>query len=187
MAYVKVKSLWKALRYALLMVGYNKMDIEVRESATVTLQEYGGDGYRHFAAVLNVDTGKLDIHKGSWGGPNAYDTGNIIDNDDGIFEIPSNVVVIKCYEGGASGGVRATIIVAPGSGLVNVPREENELSDTEKKVLYIMRAYVGGYRKEALTAHGQTVSELVEKGYIKRAKNGALSLTLKGKNAASER
>jgi hypothetical protein len=187
MAYVKVNSLWGAIQYALETVGYRKHDIEVRESATVTLQEYGGDGYRHFAAMLNVDTGELTVHRGSWGGPNAYDTKNLIDTDDGLFEVPMNVVVVKGYEGGTSGGVRATIIVAPGSKLVNVPCIEDDLMQVEKHVLNVMRTYVGGYRKEMLLSYGHIVSGLVEKGYIKRAKNGALSLTIKGKSAASER
>lgn len=186
MAYVKVKSLWGSLRYVLGTVGYKKADIEVRENATVRLQEYGGDGYRHFAAVLNVDTGEQTVHKGSWGGPNAFDSKNLIDNDDGLFEVPSNVVVVRGYEGGTSGVVNATIITAPGSGLVNVPKDDDDLTPSVRTVLYIMRTYIGGYRKEMLLKHGQTVNELVERGYIKRAKNGALSLTLKGKSAASE-
>ena len=183
--YVKTRELPDCLQNALRAVDYAKHDVQVLVKERESIGSCGGDGYRSFAVIVNMSTGEYQIHQGSWGGANAFCPSNRVDHDFNDYTIPKDGAIITGYTGGASGVTRATITLSPANVLPCLTQGE-ELTKDEKEVLGIMRAYTSAYRKEALKGRTAIVDSLVGRGYLSRNKAGALSLTLKGKNAAED-
>jgi hypothetical protein len=182
MPYVKVRELPDTLQSALSSVGYAKGDVQILIQETESLAFAGGDGYRGFASVVNISTGERKEMQGSWGGANPFNPTNMVDLNYEKYPIPKDVAVIRGFTGGASGITHATITLSP-QNVMPVLQSTSELGDDEKHLLAIMRGHKPAYRKPYLDAAKEMVETLVERGYISRSKNGALTLTTKGKNA----
>jgi hypothetical protein len=182
MPYVNVKELPETLIAALKECGYHKSDIQILVKDKESILYLGGEGYRGFACLVNMSTGESKTKMGSWGGSNMFNPNNSVDLDDSEYEIPENCAVIRGYTGGTSGVTRCTITLSPKNIL---PCFENmeDLSDDEKHILAIMRAYKPAYRKPYMEGKEGLIDGLVDRGYISRNKAGSLSLSVKGKNA----
>ena len=115
---------------------------------------------------------------------------SVVDDTSESAAIPVGGCVIK----GSTGYPRtfATIYVHPsGMGKFLPAGSEEELTAEEQQAIYCFCAIKGGeYRREELARRQVSVTcvdSLVSRGYLKRAKNGATSVTTKGKNARTVR
>lgn len=99
--YVDVADLPEPVLAALKSVGYGRKNIEVRAEASVVLGDMSaGNGRRAFAVLVNLDTGEHVVRHGSWGGINAFDRVNPVDNDQNAYPLPPNGVAITGSRGG---------------------------------------------------------------------------------------
>ena len=183
MPYVKVKELPESLQKALNECGYRKADVQVLIKEMESVFSSGGNGYRGFASLVNISTGETKLMHGSWGGANPFNPTNQVDLNDNDYTIPKDIAVIRGFSGGASGSTHATVTISPLNILPSL-QGGSDVSEEEKRLLAVMRSYTPAYRKPYLDAAKDMVDSLVERGYIKRSKNGALSLTTDGKSAA---
>jgi hypothetical protein len=183
---VVVKELPQSLQTVLKKVGYRRKDISVIPQETVSLSSGGGAGRRSFAAIVDVSTGKHEITYGSWGGPNMF-VRNAVDSDTAPKKLPRNGAAIVGSEGGGH-PVWATIYVHPEMISGMLPTEA-DVTDRESKILGYFRSYTSSARKEQFSRMGikpAEIDSLVKRGYVKKNKAGATSITTKGKNAAGK-
>jgi hypothetical protein len=178
--YIATNQLPESIQTALKSVSYNKKDIQVLIKEQESLFCCGGDGIRGFAVLVNLSTNENKVMYGSWGGANPFNPTNQVDLNDKLYTIPENGAVIKGYEGH---GTSATVILSPKNIVNNLLTEDSSLSKDEKMVLGYFK-YKSSYRKSLLESKKELVNKLVDAGYISKNKAGAMSLTLKGKNAA---
>lgn len=177
MPYVKVKELPESLQSALYSVGYRKADVQVLIKEKESVFCSSGDGYRGFASIVNISTGETKHMQGSWGGANMFNQSNQVDMNDKDYVLPKDIAIIRGFFGGTAGITHSTVTISPLNVLPALQGAE-EVSEEEKHLLAIMRSYKPAYRKPYLDAAKETVDSLVERGYIKRASNGALSLNI---------
>lgn len=173
------------IRAVLKKLGYHRREIRVVPVDSIRLRSMGGDGYRSFAAIVDVATGKHDIQYGSWGGPNPWSKSNPVDMDDKPYRIPTNGAVILGHEGGGR-AVTATIHVPPEmlSGLLPI---KHDLSNPQRELLKVCvrLGFVPSARGIAQAgASSSDMDYLVGAGYMSVDKGGTIRLTTKGKNAA---
>jgi hypothetical protein len=183
--YIAIKDLPQVVQSTLKSLGYCIKDISVKESTTVSLYSSAGDGYRAFASVLNTSTGEVKTNVGSWGGANPWSQNNLVDTDESEFEVSDDVVIIQGYSGGSSGTVRASITISPTSTSIpkSVTASVGSLADEQLEVLNVIRSFTSAYRKSFLAGKDAIVDSLVASGHLKRSKNGAVQISLTGKNA----
>ena len=183
--HVTVKELSPVIQSALKSVKYGATDIKVVAAEQVEVRTTANDGARGFMLALNLDTGERKSFVGDWGGSGL---GRVaIDYTDEIVPLPENGVVIK----GSIGWPRtyATIYAHPhAAGAYLLPSGNDEtLTDVEQQAIYCFAAIKGGqYRRDEMRRRNVTdvtVDSLVERGYLKRSKNGSTQITTKGKNA----
>lgn len=185
--HAEVKQLAPAIRRALEGVRYGRSDAELIAAEGVEPAVAGGDGMRGFVIAVNLETGERQGFHGSWGGSNMFAPDNAVDNAFGtVVTIPENGVVIKGTTG--AGPTYAAIYAHPNAiGKFLPSGEEEELTSEEQQCLYCFGSIKGGeYRRDEIRRRdvsAQTVASLVQRGYLKSAKNGATSITTKGKNA----
>ncbi|MDD5511628.1 MAG: hypothetical protein PHI12_12590 [Dehalococcoidales bacterium] len=181
-AVIHVRELPGAIRKVLKEVGFKKSDITVVPEDRVSLQGYSGEGYRAFAAVVNLETGQYSLHWGDWGGPNAY-AKKAVDWDDKKHAIPPNKgAVVLGYQGG-TGPVGATVYVHPDTISGFLP-PQHDLTDRQQSILGMCR-YTSAYKKELFQRNDVTpeeIDDLVKAGFIARSSSGATRLTISGKN-----
>lgn len=178
---VSVKELPKPLQKALKAIGYKKRDISVEPKDKAFLQHLAGEGYRSITAVVNLATGKYEIHKGAWGGPSPYDPRGV-DMDQKLHAIPPNGAVIVATEGG-NHPVHGWIYVHPQSIAPILPGGA-DTTERQRSILKLW-GYISSYRKEEMRHMKVTdkeIDELVKMGMLKKNKRGATSITTKGKN-----
>jgi len=189
--YIDVRECPPHVRAALEAVGYGARDIALEAAETFSPASEAGKGSRGFCAIVNLATGEREILRGSWGGSNPFTSSHVDDNRESL-PMPANAAVIK----GQTGYPRtfARILVHPDA----LPRllpagadDRESLSESEAQAIYCFAAIKGGaYRREELARRrvsAETVESLITRGYLKRARNGATSITLKGKNARTVR
>lgn len=187
--YVKVKDLPTAVQAALTSVGYGRVDIEVRASATVVLSSSGGSGSRGFTTLVNLTTGQHQTSWGSWGGQNMFDRSNAVDNDRNEYPLPADGLAIT---GTQSGGQPIYAVVHVPASMVDrmLPAAAAEFTTEEKDALYAHACVKGGqYRRDHLVRKGvrpETVTDLVTRGLLSRNKAGATSVTTDGRNALGD-
>jgi hypothetical protein len=189
--HVEVKELSPVVRKALEGVSYGARDIEIIPARTVEPTVAGGKGQRGFATFINLDTGQSERVMGSWGGSNPWSE-SPVDGSNEKIAIPINGAVIK----GTMGHPRtyAWIYAHPtavGAYLLPSGEDKETLTDEEQNALYCFGAIKGGeYRRDEMRRRNvreSTVDSLVERGYLKRSKNGATQITTRGKNARNKR
>lgn len=185
--YVSVKDLPSALRKVLEVVGCNLRDISISATEMVSLQAAGGEGYKHFVAIVNLSSGEHKVTWGSWGGANPFNS-NPVDRDSNFYRIPANGAVVRGYIGGSENVCRASIEVAPETMVPMLPLAE-ELSERARTILRLVKSYTSAGRKqefEGMKVQASEIDELVSKGLLKRNKAQAISITTTGKNAAEK-
>jgi hypothetical protein len=190
--FVEVKTLVPAVRDALKAVRYGGKDIKVIVTDHMSPSVAGGSGQRGFVTIINLTTGKSESMRGSWGGANMFNPNNTVDLDTGQYVIPTDGVVIK----GTTGYPRTFAVLYTTATGNLLPAGEGDSSDEvlskeELNALYCHHAIKGGqYRRDELIRKGvspSTVDSLVDRGYLKRNRAGAVSITTKGKNASTIR
>lgn len=187
---VHVRDLPTSLARVLRDVGYNRRDIEVTSATTYSAAGAGGDGYRDFVAPVNLATGQYNILWGSWGGANAFNPHNQVDQDTSIRPMPVNGAVVKGWKGGGR-PTYAEILVHPDNLTKLLPSaEENvELSPKELAALNIIGGIKSSYRKDEFrnnglgpyTPNNPYLQSLASKGLVKVTGTG-VQITLAGKN-----
>ena len=181
--HVGTKTLPDSIRDALRGVGYAKLDIEVEQATKISPFDAGGQGRRAFMVLLDLATGRREVHQGSWGGGNMFNPQNAVDNDEASYALPEGGAVIKGSTG--YGGVYATLYLHPANVAKLLPPSD-ELTEHERRIMYAFGCLKPGeYRQAELRRAGATEPEvvsLVERGYLKQAANGARQITTKGKN-----
>lgn len=185
---VAVKDLPATVQRALKEVKYGRRDIEVSAATTFSFQSYGGDGYRDFTSIVNMETGQSKVTYGSWGGPNPWTRGNIVDTDDRNHTIPLNGAIIQGTEGGGK-PVYATIKVHPDNMATLIPAQI-DLTREEKLAITILDSLKPAYRAEYFVrndlglykADNPLIKGLVDKGLVKVTGTG-IQITTAGKNA----
>lgn len=189
--YVQTKELLPALQDALKSVRYGAKDIRLEAADKVDSYSEGDRGSRGFLIALNLDTGERKSMRGSWGGGNMF-TSTLVDSGSEMAELPVNGAVIK----GTMGYPRtfATIYAHPnaiGRFLPAGADDRDELSAEELQALYCFACLKGGEgRRDELRRRNvsdSTVDSLVSRGYLKRNRSGATSVTTAGKNASTVR
>lgn len=184
--HVEVKELPSVLREALDAVNYGARDIRVVQQERVDLQVNPSDGQRGFGVLVDLEKHSWKRFVGSWGGANMF-TKTEVDNSTGSAVLPPHGCIIK----GTMGYPRtfATLYVSQEAiKLLPAAGVDEDLAEGEQKVINAYCGYTSAYRKELLmrgTIKQEDIDSLVEKGYIKRSKNGATQITTKGKNARS--
>ena len=187
LGHVPVQDLPDSLRRVLRELKYGRRDIRIESRSTFSFGGAGGDGYRDFTAVVNMETGAHKIERGSWGGANAWSRPGLVDSDAGNHPIPDNGAVIKGTEGGGH-PTYAYIIVGPQNVAQLIP-ERTELPADEREALNVVRLK-SGYRAEYFTRQGlgvygptnPLIVSLAKKGLVKVTATG-IAITTAGKNA----
>lgn len=187
--YVNVKEIPQALQDALQQIGYHRKDIQVKASEEVDVTCYGGDGMRGIAIAVDLASNRIsNIARGSWGGPNPFET-NPLDVNGALTKIPVNGAVITGIEGGGK-PTYAVVSVHPDSLAKWLPSGGDDVTEKESWALEIFASLKSCARKDELDRYkitSQEIDGLVERGYLKRNKSGATSITTKGKNKRSGR
>jgi hypothetical protein len=190
--YVSVKTLAPTLRDALASVRYGAQDIRVIPAHAIEARAGGASaGSRGFVQVVNLDTGASHVEHGDWGGAGLGR--RLADWTEDAIPIPANGAVVK----GTTGYPRtfAQVYVHPDSLGRFLPEATEQLSEAAQQVLYCFGSIKGGqYRRDELRRRvgspaisDPIVDSLVERGYLKRNKAGAVQITTRGKNARTIR
>jgi len=183
--HIETSNLPNTVQSALSQLGYRKKDISITARETESLLCGGGNGYRCFVAVVNLSTGHKEITYGSWGGSNMFNPNNAVDLDDTNYTLPADGLVIKGQEGGSS-PVSASITVNPQAMPKYLPAGDVGLTDRQQGVLYAYMCLISSARKEYVRRAGSaSVDQLIDMGLLKQRKNGAMRITIAGKNACN--
>ena len=180
--YQKLSALPPEIRNPLCDMGYGRADILVETAEKVSILSSGGDGYRAFAILIDLNSGTSKVMHGSWGGANPWNPTNPVDLDDKQYELPVNGCVIKGEEGGGH-PVNATVILHP-KAIAPWLSAGPVVTKEERFVLNCYRTLTSAGRKDILSGYGKTIESLVKGGYLSRAKNGSTKITTLGKNAS---
>lgn len=185
MTYVQVGNLPECLQAPLRGIYGKTKDIELRPTTQWSPQMAADKGCRAVVSLVNLTTGEVQSHQGSWGGANPWNQDNAIDLDGRLRPLPPGFAVIK-----ASTGYRkyAYIELHPDNVAPLLPAAKGELSEKDRKILACYKSLKSGYRREYLDRLGATdtdLDRLVEGGYLKRNKNGATRITTEGRNNAA--
>jgi hypothetical protein len=185
--YVQVKDLPAPVVVALKSVDYGRADIEVRPATSVVLSDSGTTGRKAFAVLVSLTTGQHQTIWGSWGGPNMF-VANPVDSDTRSYPLPSDGVALT----GSIGphGTFATLHIPATMVDRMLPSAGPELTTEERDALYCHKAIKGGaYRRDELSRRkvsAATVDAMVDRGFLKRNKAAATSITTDGKNALGD-
>jgi hypothetical protein len=189
--YIDVRECPPHVRAALEAIGYGARDIELVAAESFSPYSEAGKGSRGVCVIVNLATGEREQLRGSWGGSNPF-ARTLVDDSQELVPMPANAAVIK----GQTGYPRtfARILVHPDALPRLLPAAEQDrdaLTDAEQQAIYCFAAIKGGaYRRDELARRNvsaATVDDLVARGYLKRARNGATSITTRGKNARTIR
>jgi hypothetical protein len=189
--HIETKQLPRSLQAALVGVGYGRRDIALRARDSYCLQQGSGKGGRAFVVAVNITTGQRQATHGSWGGANMFNPQNHVDLDTTKRPLPPGFAIIEGSEGGGR-PVYATISVHPDNLAKLLPAAPSvELSKQDKNALNIIGGIKSGYRANEFSRAGlgpygpdnPHVVKLVELGFLKVNRAGAISITTAGRNA----
>lgn len=184
MIHSKVKDLPETIQAALRSIGYHRQDITIEGRQDIDPGVVGGAGRKGFCMIVNMTTGEKKTLFGSWGGSNMFNSGNQVDNDRKSYDIPPNFCVIK---GSIGDKTYASMYIRPSNMVMFLPAKV-ELEPRDRWLLYTFDALTSPGHKDEWRRRNDPPSEddlnrLASLGYLKRAKNGATSITTDGKNA----
>jgi hypothetical protein len=180
---IAVRDLPESITRALADLNYRRVDIKAEAVESAELNDYGSTGRRAFVCIVDLVSGERRVTYGSWGGPNPFNPRNAVDCDSRTYVIPANTIVIQGDEG--HGPTYCRLLANPAT-LTPLLPAPSSLSERATGLLAVYRSYVGSYRAETLRAMNATSEELdalVDGGYLKRNKAGAISITTTGKQA----
>lgn len=157
-------------------------------SETASMHAVSGDGCKGFAVLVDLDTGESRTVWGSWGGANPFARGehDSVDADTTERPLPANGCVVKGYIGGSKGG-RASITIHPSRTAKLLP-VKGSVSERDGHLLAVYAGLNSRGRKEYFERHPSQqptqaeLQSLAERGFIKLAKNGAVTITPDGRN-----
>jgi len=186
--HVDVKELPTAVQLALKSLEYHCRNIEVCPQETVSpFVGGGGDGYKGFFTVIDLQQNKHETIWGSWGGANPWSApkATLVDQDSKERPIPPTQMFLKGEIGGRERSPFATLYMHPSRLAPLLPAPQEPLSPRETLVFAIFAQIRGGCRKEYLENHAvrpEEVDSLANKGLLKKSKANSVQLTLLGKN-----
>lgn len=168
-----------------------RSSIRVYVSETASMAAPSGDGCRGFTTLIDLDTGATRTVHGSWGGGNPFARGehDSADHDTTPRPLPPNGCIVKGYIGGSSGG-SASVTIHPSRAAKLLP-EQGSVSERDRLLLGVYAGLNSRGRKEHFDRHPSHVpttgelESLASRGFIKLAKNGAVTITADGRNNAS--
>lgn len=204
--YVKITDLPQTLRNALAKVGYRRVDVRVEAREDYVMNAGGsGQGRRTFVVAVDLATGASERRDGSWGGANMFNPQNGVDLDRQSKSLPPNFAVI--YGSDGDGVCVSSVHVNPATLNPLLPAAPPEMPEGEQAVLCMYAGLnsrgradcVENWQRAAHTERGVfhaqvardrltrdiealTVS-LIARGYVKRNKAGAVTVTTEGLNA----
>lgn len=188
--YAKVRELPEPIQRVLREVRFGKPAIAIEPHEKVSRAGASSDGRRAFVAIVDMASGQSKIEWGSWGGPNPFNPRNAVDLDRTLYEIPPNIAVI---EGSIGQKTYATVKVRPDVLVPLLPGATN-LTDRDKRTLNQFAGLTSAGRKNEWERYPERkptdaeLDSLASRGLLKRARNGATSITTEGRNAiAGER
>lgn len=188
--YAPVSNLPPSLQKLLNELGYRRKDIDVVPAETFNPSYPSGEGHRAFVSVVNLATGSYRTTRGSWGGANPFERGNIVDDSRGAdVPIPPNGAVVIGSEGGGH-PIYATVHVRPEAlAPLLPPAQSDDLGEIERVALVAYKDYNSKGRlqcKERIgdKRWGDAIAGLVRRGLLKSNAAGAASITTEGKNTA---
>jgi len=189
MPYAKVKELPEAIQALLAEIGYHRVDISVEAAEKVSPLYAGSSGRKGFFAIVDLANSRHALHYGSWGGGNCFNPTNQVDLDGNYYQIPPNVATVS---GSVGDTTYATVTVRPDTIVPLLPAASNTLTAREKWILYTFSGLTSAGRKnewerERKPPTATELDEMVAKGWLKRNKAGAMSITTEGKNACGRR
>lgn len=157
-------------------------------SETESMHATSGDGCKGFATLINLDTGETRTVWGSWGGGNPFARGehDSVDADTSERPLPPHGCIVKGYIGGSSGG-RASITIHPDRAAKLLP-EAFSVSERDQLLLGVYGAFNSRGRTKYFERHPENrptqaeLESLAARGFIKLAKNGAITITPAGRN-----
>lgn len=196
MEHVEVANLPEPIQNALKALNFGRADLPVFTSATVQLGGSASDGEKAFTTLVNLSTGEHHTEWGSWGGPNAFDRANLVDNDRNTYTLPGDGVVVTGSGNGSK--ARYAFLHIPSSMTARVlPPKGEALTEDLQTVLniYVENNSSGRtrefgelrYKKWTKDRIDAATAELVTGGYIKQNRAGSVSVTTKGRNARTSR
>lgn len=155
---------------------------------TASMHAASGEGCKGFATLIDLDSGDTRTVWGSWGGGNPFARGehDSVDHDTTERPLPANGCVVKGYIGGAKGG-RVSITIHPSRAAKLLP-EQGSVTERDRLLLAVYATLNSRGRKEYFERHPSHVptqaelQSLAERGFIKLAKNGAVTITPDGRN-----
>lgn len=184
--YVETKTLPPTILAALQTVNFNRPTIGVYVRDTECMSSCSGDGMRGFTVLLDIDSGRAESWYGSWGGSNPFNV-SPVDGDTSMRPLPPNGCVISGHEGGGK-PVYATLTIHPSRAIKLLPAAGDELSERQKELMAVLARFNSRGRADWFARYGKAsdseLSELESRGFIKRNKAGAVTVTATGRNVA---
>jgi hypothetical protein len=162
---------------------YRGRKIKLSTSIPSRLDSYWDGGSRDYYVFVHLDTMKaIEVHSNH----PFFEA----DRPRELKALPPRVLIVRhCYFCGKDMGL--TIIGNESDFSKLIPENTGtDLTEKEKRILDIYRGIKSFARPDYLRKLGATSQEmdsLVEREYLKRSKNGATQITVKGKNAVPYR
>lgn len=202
---IAVKSAPIALQRALSFLGYTKRDVRIEAREETCPSMYTNLAYTSGNALIaNLDDAHTcETRRGVFGGNNGYnrppaDVAWDPDFDETRRAVPLDGAIVVGHIGKNSVFVyvhpttfaerwmrdvaRDAALLGDASLLVEAQSEAAGLSDEECAVLYVHHCWKSGDgRKATVKKHATALDSCVARGLIKRASNGACSITTAGK------
>jgi hypothetical protein len=182
---IEVKTLPDTLRAALKSVEYHCTDIGVEVSDKVSANAQGSAGSRGFVLVVDIASGEMKRHMGSWGGASACENRQV-DLDTNTYDMRPGFAVIS----GSMGYPRtfATMYLHPENMAKYLPAAP-QVSDRDRTILDQFNGLTSAGRKDEWSRYPQSrpteteLNSLVSRGLLARNAAGATRITTAGKNA----
>lgn len=183
--HIATKTLPPTLRAALESVEFHGTDIGVRVSDKVSANAQAGQGSRGFVLIVDIASGEMTRHNGSWGGASAFEQRQI-DLDQNEYDMRPGMAVIS----GSIGHPRtfATLHLHPDNMAKYLPAAP-AVSERDRTILKQFSGLTSAGRKDEWNRYPETapsaveLDSLVSRGLLSRNKAGATKITTDGKNA----
>lgn len=182
---IEIKTLPDTLRAALKSVSFHCTDIGVVVTDKVSANAQGSAGSRGFVLVVDIASGEMTRHTGSWGGANAFERRQV-DLDTNEYDMRAGLAVIS----GSTGHPRtfATLYLHQDNFARFLPAAP-EISERDRTILAQFRSLTSAGRKDEWSRYPQSrpteteLVSLVSRGLLSRNAAGATKITTAGKNA----
>lgn len=205
MTTVTVKSLPRGLAAALRFMGHTKRDVKITAKEITCV--LGGVSQTYTAANVLVpdldNEASIVGRRGVWGGNNGYNrapadrTWDPVFDQDGRYPVPVGGAIVvgligrwidvmvhpETFARFVAHEVARDALLEGRTDLASaILASDTPLTDEECAILYAHKAFKSGdYRKRVITRLPDALETCVTRGLIKRASNGACTITTQGK------